>query len=243
MIKITGLHKNLGGKDVLNGVDLEIKTGETMVILGGSGCGKSVLLKHITGLMAPDSGSIRFDDVELTALDEAGWNRYRLKFGMLFQGAALFDSMSVWNNVAFPLLEFTNKTREDVNRLVEEKLELVGLKEAIHKMPAELSGGMRKRAGLARAIVMEPQIILYDEPTTGLDPIMSDVINRLIRDLNKRLGVTAVVVTHDMESAYFVGDRMAMLYDGRVLETGTPDEMRKSSNDYVRQFINRQCYK
>lgn len=237
MIKITGLHKELGGRDVLQGVDLEIKTGESMVILGGSGCGKSVLLKHIVGLIRPDSGSISLDGLELSALDENGWNKHRLKFGMLFQGGALFDSMNVWENVAFPVLEFTSKNREEAGKLVEEKLEMVGLKEAIFKMPAELSGGMKKRVALARAIIMDPQIILYDEPTTGLDPLMSDVINRLIRDLNKRLGVTAVIVTHDMNSANFVADRMAMLHEGRIIEVGTPVEIRNSGNPYVKSFI------
>lgn len=240
-IKISGLKKSLGGKEVLRGVDLEIMQGETMVVMGGSGCGKSVLLKHIMGLMEPDSGRIWHGEVELTSLDEKGWIGQRRMISMLFQGGALFDSMSVGGNLSFPLVEFTDKKKDEIKRIVAEKLALVGLSGIEDKMPGDLSGGMKKRVALARAIIMEPKVMLYDEPTTGLDPLTSEVINDLIRDLNKRLGVTAIVVTHDMGSAFKVGDRLAMLHEGVIVETGTAEQIRNSSNDLVRRFVRGSC--
>jgi len=237
MIKLRGLTKKLGRKQVLDGLDLDIQTGETIVVLGPSGTGKSVLLKHIIGLMTPDAGSIEVDGDELIGMKERELNEVRKRFGMLFQGAALFDSMTVGENVGLSLREHLHLSEPDIRKRVTERLDWVGLKGVEEVKPASLSGGMRKRAGLARAIAMDPQVILYDEPTTGLDPIMSDVINQLIRDLQKRMGVTSVVVTHDMTSAYKVADRMAMLYGGKVVFTGTVDEVRNTRDPLMRQFI------
>jgi phospholipid/cholesterol/gamma-HCH transport system ATP-binding protein len=237
VIQLTGVHKAFGTKQVLRGVDLDIERGETMVIIGGSGSGKSVLIKHVIGLLDPDQGNILIDGEDLCALSAAQLARMRQRFGMLFQGAALFDSMPVWQNVGFALLQHTDLPKKRVREVAQEKLELVGMPDVLELMPAELSGGMRKRVGLARAIAMDPEILLYDEPTTGLDPIMADVINRLIRSLQAQLNVTSVVITHDMVSAYHVGDRLAMLYKGEIIETGTPDQMRTSDNAVVHQFV------
>ena len=237
MIRIRGLARRLGHKPVLDGVDLEIPTGETLVILGRSGTGKSVLLKHIIGLMTPDSGTIEVDGQVVTGLREHDLNEVRKRFGMLFQGAALFDSMTVGDNVALALREHTRMSEAEIAARVAERLEWVGLPGSEAMKPASLSGGMRKRVGLARAIAMDPAYILYDEPTTGLDPIMSDVINRLIRALQKRIGVTSIVVTHDLHSAWHVADRMAMLDHGKIVFTGTPDEARATSLPVVKQFL------
>ena len=237
MIEIKALAKAFDTHPILNGVDLTIKTGETMVIIGRSGCGKSVLLKHVIGLMQPDHGSVLIDGVDLTAAHGRALDELRLKFGMLFQSAALFDSMSVEDNVAFALREHTAMSVEAIRQRVQECLSLVGLEGADELYPAELSGGMRKRAGLARALAMNPEIILYDEPTTGIDPIMGDVIDSLIMALRDRLKVTSVVVTHDMRSAYKIADRIAMLYNGRIVALGSPDEIRTSPNPVVQQFI------
>jgi phospholipid/cholesterol/gamma-HCH transport system ATP-binding protein len=237
MIEVHDLYKSFGQKAVLKGVDLAIERGETMVIIGGSGSGKSVLIKHMIGLLAPDRGSVTIGGEDLTGAKDEDLNRIRRRFGMLFQSAALFDSMPVWQNVGFGLIEHLHLPRPKVRDAAQEKLEMVGLPDVLDLMPAELSGGMRKRVGLARAIAMDPEILLYDEPTTGLDPIMADVINRLIRALQERLKVTSVVITHDMVSAYHVGDRLAMLYQGRIIEIGTPDEIRGSENAIVHQFV------
>jgi phospholipid/cholesterol/gamma-HCH transport system ATP-binding protein len=237
MIKIRGLKKRLGGKQVLDGVDLDIPTGCTMVILGRSGTGKSVLLKHIIGLMQPDSGTIEVDGAEITGMATRELNEVRKRFGMLFQSAALFDSLTVGENVALQLREHTPLDAGEIARRVHERLDWVGMSGIEDMKPASLSGGMRKRVGLARAIAMDPAYILYDEPTTGLDPIMSDVINRLIRSLQARIGVTSVVVTHDLRSAWHVGDRLALLHEGRVVFTGTPLEARATGNALVKQFI------
>ena len=237
MIQIRGLKKRLGNRNVLDGVDLDIPTGKTLVIMGRSGTGKSVLLKHIIGLMKPDAGTITVDGTQLVGLKERGLNEVRIRFGLLFQGGALFDSMTVGENVAVPLKEHTHMSKAEIEARVTERLEWVGLQAVEDVKPASLSGGMRKRVGLARAIVMDPAYILYDEPTTGLDPIMSDVINRLIRSMQTRMGVTGIVVTHDMNSAYHVGDILALLHDGKVVVTGTPDEARNTSDPMVRQFI------
>ncbi|MBI3324999.1 MAG: ABC transporter ATP-binding protein [Candidatus Omnitrophica bacterium] len=237
MIEIKDLVKSFGEHLVLNRVKLTIKTGETMVIIGRSGGGKSVLLKHIIGLMKPDSGAVLIDDVDITHLSGRPLDEIRKKFGMLFQGAALFDSMSVEENVGFALREHADMDPQSIRKRVQECLALVGLQGIEELHPAELSGGMRKRVGLARAVAMNPEIILYDEPTTGVDPIMGDVINELIIALRDRLKVTSVMVTHDMRSAYKVADRIAMLYNGAIIEVGTPDEIKKSASPVVQQFI------
>ena len=237
MIRIRGLKKKLGAKQVLDGVDLDVETGESIVIMGRSGTGKSVLLKHIIGLMTPDEGSIEVDGVNIVGLSERDLNEIRKRFGMLFQGAALFDSMTVGENVGLALVEHLRLPRPEVRRRVAERLEWVGLTGVEGMKPASLSGGMRKRVGLARAIAMDPRYILYDEPTTGLDPILAGSIVELIKSLQSRLGVTSIVVTHDMASAYKVADRMAMLDGGRIVFSGTPDETRQTRDPLVRQFI------
>jgi phospholipid/cholesterol/gamma-HCH transport system ATP-binding protein len=237
MIRLDGLYKNFGSKMVLQGLDLEIKRGETMVIIGRSGEGKSVLLKCILNLVEPDNGKIWFDGQNVLQMSEKGKARFRQRFGMLFQGAALFDSMNVAENVSFGLRRLTDYSEEKIREIVREKLALVGLKDIEALKPAELSGGMKKRVGLARAIAMNPEVILYDEPTTGLDPIMADAINDLILQMQKKLAVTSIVVTHDMTSAYKIADRIAMLHLGRIVETGTPARIKNSKNPLVHQFI------
>lgn len=237
MIQLEGVYKAFGTKKVLNGVDLSVKTGETMVIIGGSGSGKSVLMKHVIGLLFPDRGRASIDGADLATLSSDELNEVRKRFGMLFQGAALFDSMPVWQNVGFALTYHTDFSEKKIRDIAEEKLAMVGLTDVLDLMPSELSGGMRKRVGLARAIAMDPEILLYDEPTTGLDPIMADVINRLTRTLQKQLGVTSLVITHDMVSAYHVADRIAMLYKGEIIETDTPKAIRESQNAIVHQFV------
>ena len=237
MIRIQGLRKRLGRKQVLDGVDLDIPTGETVVVMGPSGTGKSVLLKHIVALMTPDAGAIEVDGEDIVSMKEAELNRVRQRFGMLFQGSALFDSLTVGENVGLALREHTRMDEAAIRQRVAERLDWVGLEGIENQKPASLSGGMRKRVGLARAIAMDPQFILYDEPTTGLDPIMADVIDQLIRAMQKRMGVTSVVVTHDIPSAYKVGDRIAMLNEGKVVFQGTPEETRNTRDPMVRQFI------
>lgn len=237
MIRIRGLRKKLGGKQVLDGIELDVPAGCTLVILGRSGTGKSVLLKHIIGLMQPDEGTIEVDGQIITGLSERELNEVRKRFGMLFQSAALFDSLSVGENIALPLREHTRMTPAEISQRVRERLEWVGMQGIEENRTSSLSGGMRKRVGLARAIAMDPAYILYDEPTTGLDPIMADVINRLIRSLQKRIGVTSIVVTHDLHSAMQVGDELALIHEGRVVFTGTPAEARETESVLVRQFI------
>jgi len=237
MIRVRGLRKRLGAKQVLDGVDLDIQAGETVVVMGRSGSGKSVLLKHIIGLMTPDEGSIEVEEQEIVGMGERDLDSVRRRFGMLFQSAALFDSLTVGDNVGLGLREHLRLDDTEVRRRVAERLEWVGLAGVEAMKPASLSGGMRKRVGLARALAMDPQYILYDEPTTGLDPIMADAIDQLIRSLQKRLGVTSVVVTHDMTSAYKMADRMVMLHEGKMVFSGTPDETRAATNAVVRQFV------
>ncbi len=237
MIKIQGIHKWFGPHHVLRGVDLTIKEGETIVIIGRSGCGKSVLLKHIMAILEPDEGDIQIDGRSMFSMLPDEQDQCRLQLGMLFQGAALFDSLTVLENVGFSLFEHTRLTEEVISQKVFEKLRMVGLEGIEDLMPASLSGGMKKRVGLARAICNEPKIILYDEPTTGLDPINADVINELILRMQKQLKVVSIVVTHDMTSAYKVADRIAMLYEGRIIGIGTPEEIRNSPDPVIQQFI------
>jgi phospholipid/cholesterol/gamma-HCH transport system ATP-binding protein len=237
MIEIINLCKSFNGHVVLDNLNLNINSGETTVIIGRSGCGKSVLLKHIIGIMKPDRGQVLINGKDVVRMDDKELNGLRMNFGMLFQGAALFDSLNVLENVAFGLIEHTNASREEIRKRVEESLALVGLKGIEEKKPAELSGGMRKRVGLARAICLRPQIILYDEPTTGVDPIMGDAINDLIIELHNHLKVTSIAVTHDMTSAYKIANRIAMLYNGKIIAVGKPDEIKNANNPIVRQFV------
>ena len=238
MIVVHGLKKSFGHRPVLRGIDLKIDAGETVAIIGGSGCGKSTLLKCVIGLVRPDEGSITVDGMDLTKLaEDYDIADYRRRFGYLFQEGALFDSMSVWQNVTFGLRYLSDIPPSKYRRIAADKLALVGLKDVEDLRPSELSGGMKKRVALARAIAAEPSYILYDEPTTGLDPIMSDVINDLIMDLQKKLKVTAIVVTHDMKSAYKVASRIAMLHEGRILGDAPPAEIKTTKNPYIRQFV------
>lgn len=237
-IQIKNLKKAFGHKQVLNGLSLDVKRGESLVILGGSGTGKSVLLRCLLGLVQPDSGEITIDGQPITMLTEKDRYQIMRKFGMLFQAGALFDSLSVWENVAFGLLQ-QNKPAKEAKKVAIEKLAAVGLAADVADMaPSQLSGGMRKRVALARAICLEPEIILYDEPTTGLDPITSDVINELILKLKKTLGATSITITHDMKSAFKVADRIALLHQGNIIFQGSVAEVQSTTNPYVVQFIN-----
>jgi phospholipid/cholesterol/gamma-HCH transport system ATP-binding protein len=237
LIRLVDVHKSFGALRVLAGMNLAIQEHESVVVLGPSGTGKSVLLKHIVALLRPDKGQVFYRDQRVDVLQERELEPIRKKFGFLFQGSALFDSLTVFENVAFPLREHGNFKEREIADVVARKLEMVGLEGTQKKMPAELSGGMRKRVGLARAIALDPEVVLYDEPTTGLDPIRSDVINELILKLNDELRVTSVVVTHDMTSAFKVADRMVMLLDGKVVAEGKPDEIRNSPDEEVQRFV------
>ena len=237
LIELKKISKRFGRQVVLDGVDLQVPEGQSLVIIGASGSGKSVMLKHMVGLLQPDSGEVYFDDKRIDKLPEIELSKVRIQFGFLFQMGALFDSMNVEENVAFPLVEHTDKAPDEINRLVDEKLRMVGLPEVRKKMPAELSGGQRKRIALARAIALSPRAILYDEPTTGLDPIRSDVINELILKLQHELKVTSVVVTHDMHSAFKIADRIVMLQNGKLIFDGTPQQIRESDHPDVRRFV------
>jgi phospholipid/cholesterol/gamma-HCH transport system ATP-binding protein len=237
MIKLTDVHKSFGAQKVLNGLNLEIPEGKVTAIIGPSGEGKSVLLKHIIGLLQPDSGRIEVDGESILGLRRSQLNRIREKFGMLFQNAALFDSMSVFENVAFPLQEKTKLTSDEIRRRVVSALEDVGLKNVENKFPDELSGGMKKRVGLARAVVLSPKIILFDEPTTGLDPVIKRAIHHLIRETHAKFGFTAVVVSHEIPEIFDIAQNVAMLYQGKILQHGTPDEIQASTDPVVRQFI------
>ena len=237
MISLQDVSKAFGGKTVLDGLSIDVARGESLVIVGGSGTGKSVTLKHIIGLIKPDSGRIVVAGDDLCCMSPLELNRFRRLFGMSFQEGALFDSMSVFENVAFPLRRHTRNSEELIRARVRECLDLVHLEGVDAKRPSELSGGMRRRVGFARAIALEPEILLFDEPTTGLDPVISDVVAGLIVEMDDRLGTTTVTITHDMKVAFKIADRIAMLYKGRVVESGTPDEFRNSTNPIVRQFI------
>ncbi len=239
VIEVRDLWKSFGDQEVLRGINLTVLDGETMVVLGPSGCGKSVLLKHVIGLMKPDRGSIVVEGDELTGLDAHELKDLRMRFGMVFQGAALFDSMTVGENVGLPLKEHRGTVGEELAALVEEKLEMVGLAGVSHLQPSELSGGMKKRVALARAIALDPDIVLYDEPTTGLDPIMAEQINQLIRALQRKIHATSIVVTHDLHSAKFTGDKIALMHEGRIELVGTMDDHKNSDNEAVRIFIAR----
>lgn len=237
VIKVENLVKSFGSRKVLDGVDLEIYKGETFVVMGGSGCGKSTILRHLTGGLKPDAGSVYLFGDDISTANETKMDEIRKRFGMLFQSAALFDSLTVEENISLPLREHTKLDEHIIKIMVKMKLELLGLRGFGHLMPSQLSGGMKKRVGLARAIALDPEIIFYDEPSAGLDPVVTAVIDKLILDLSEKLSITSVVVTHDMNSVFRIADRIAMLHKGKVLEIGTKDEIKNSKNEYVKQFI------
>lgn len=240
MIEIYNLHKSFGNKKVLDGINLQIEKGETIVIIGRSGSGKSVLIKHIVGLLMPDEGHVKVEGLQVDELSEKELYEMRKNFGFLFQGSALFDSMTVEENVSLPLIESSNNyKKKEIEKIVAEKLELVGLSGIQKLKPSELSGGMKKRVGLARALVTNPKYILYDEPTTGLDPIMSDSIDNLIKELAHKLNVTSVVVTHDMYSVKNVADKVAMVHDGKIHFVGNPNDLLSSKDEIIIDFIKR----
>jgi phospholipid/cholesterol/gamma-HCH transport system ATP-binding protein len=237
LIELHNIYKSFGRQHVLRGVSLSVERGDSLVIIGASGSGKSVILKHIVGLLKPDDGEVYFDGKRIDTLPERKLMEVRQHFGFLFQMSALFDSQSVFENVAFPLTEHTHKSAREIEELVKRNLELVGLPDVGKKMPAELSGGQKKRVALARAIAMGPDVVLYDEPTTGLDPIRADVINELILKLQRELTITSVVVTHDMQSAFKVATRIVMLHEGTILFNSTPEEVQRAEEPIVRRFV------
>jgi phospholipid/cholesterol/gamma-HCH transport system ATP-binding protein len=236
-IRIVDLQKQFGSQKVLDGVNLDIERGKITVIIGKSGGGKSVLLKHLIGLIKPESGEIWVDDVDITKLSETDLNETRKKFGMLFQEAALFDSMNVYDNVAFPLREHTKMSEKEIEGAVEEKLKRVGLLEFGEKMPSELSGGMRKRVGLARALMLDPEIVLFDEPTSALDPVISATIMDLIRETQEHLKKTYVIISHDILGMFRIADKVAMLSNGKIVAQGTPHEVKRSRDEMVQEFL------
>ncbi|MDB5323156.1 MAG: putative transporter ATP-binding protein [Phycisphaerales bacterium] len=237
LIELKHLSKAFGHLVVLKELDLNIEAGQSLVIIGASGTGKSVLLKHIVGLLRPDGGEIWFDGNRVDQMPETDLMDVRKRFGFLFQGGALFDSLDVCDNIAFPLVEHTRKSAAEIRQVVAQKLEMVGLPHFERKMPAQLSGGQRKRVALARAIALDPEVILYDEPTTGLDPVRSDVINQLIIKLQRELKVTSITVTHDMQSAFKIADRIVMLHEGKIIFDGTPAEIQTTEIKIVRDFV------
>src|SRR5690348_15755451 len=237
MIAVRSLAKKIGQQEILRGVDLEVRTGETLVIIGRSGGGKSVLLKHLVGLMEPDAGEIWIQGQNIIGIKERQLAAIRQKVGILFQGGALFDSMTVADNIAFPLREAGERDPKLLRSKVAEMLEVMEMEGEEDKMPESLSGGMKKRVGLARAIIRRPSCVLYDEPTSGLDPVVADSINRLIRRLQHRFGITSIVVTHDMKSAFDVADRIAYLHEGQIYFHGTPDELRLSTDNLIQDFL------
>lgn len=239
MIRLEGLHKGFGSRQILKGVDLEIPVGQTTVVFGVSGGGKSTIIKHIVGLLQPDKGNVYVDDVRVNGADEATLLAVRKKVGFLFQNGALFDSMNIRDNVAFPIVEHQHLSEEEIEKIVDEKLNMVGLRpDDVKKLyPDELSGGMRKRAGLARTLALEPDIILYDEPTSGLDPVTSDKITQMIRMLQRDLGVTSILISHDIKESFKAGDFFVMLYDGKIIETGDKEHFQTTDNPVIQQFI------
>ncbi len=237
MIRMSGIHKRLGGKQILRGADMFVAPGETRSVIGRSGEGKSVLIKHICGLMKADQGTILVDGEDISDYDEKEMLPIRKKVGLIFQYAALFDSLNVLQNVGFSLFEERELSEKEIREIVIENLRMVQLGDILDKMPSELSGGMRKRVGLARAIINKPKILLYDEPTSGLDPVTSDAINQLMMKLAKELNATSVVITHDMNSAFMISDKISMLLNGEVIYTGSPTEIRNTDNEIVQQFI------
>lgn len=237
MIDLIDVHKAFGPKRVLSGLNLHVERGETSVIIGRNGIGKTVTFKHIMGLLKPDRGRVLVEGDDITQMGEAELIGVRDKFGYVFQGCALLDWLTIAENVALPLRERTRMSRREIHQVVAEKLELMGLEDAGHLYPAECSGGMKKRAAVSRAIARDPEIILYDEPTAGLDPIMASTVNDLIIELRQKLSITSLVVTHDMASAYAIADRIGMLHHGKIIEIGTPDEIRATRDPVVRQFI------
>jgi len=237
MIKVVDLHKTFRGQTVLKGINLELETGKVTTIIGGSGSGKTVLLKHLNALLRPDRGKVLVDGEDITRLGDRDLNEIRRKFGVLFQGAALLDSMTLYDNVAFPLREKSRLTESEIQKRVEERLAQVGLAGMGYKYPAEVSGGMKKRAGLARALAMEPEIVLFDEPTTGLDPVLGKSIHELIRKMHATFGFTGVIVSHDIPEVFKISDRVAMLANGVIVEAGATEEFLGSKNPVVRQFL------
>jgi phospholipid/cholesterol/gamma-HCH transport system ATP-binding protein len=237
MIELKGVNKSFGSQIVLNGLNLEIATGQITAIIGPSGEGKSVLLKHMIGLLRPDAGSVIVDGEEISGLSRGEMNRVRERFGMLFQNAALFDSLTVFENVAFPLQEKTRLSDAEITQRVHDALSHVGLAGVDGKYPDQLSGGMKKRVGLARALLMNPRIVLFDEPTTGLDPVISRAIHQLIKETHAEFGYTAVVVSHEIPEIFDISDRVAVLYRGAIIEAGTPQQIQSSADPVVRQFI------
>jgi phospholipid/cholesterol/gamma-HCH transport system ATP-binding protein len=237
MIEVQGLHKSFGKHKVLQGIDLKVEEGSTAVILGGSGSGKTVLMKHMIGLLKPDQGEVRIEGENIVPLDPLELERVRRKFGMVFQAAALFDSMNVYENVSFALREHTNKSEAEMREIVRQKLDIVGLRNVEEKFPADLSGGMRKRVGLARAIVLDPKIVLYDEPTTGLDPITTDYVDEMILEAKAKLRVTSVVISHDIASSFKVADHIAFLSGGVMVEQGPPAKMRNATHPALQKFL------
>jgi phospholipid/cholesterol/gamma-HCH transport system ATP-binding protein len=236
-IRIHDLHKSFGPKVVLDGVDIDIAAAESLVIIGGSGTGKSVLLKHIIGLLRPDSGTVEVDGTAVESLGNREITEFRRKFGMAFQEGALFDSMTIWQNVAFPLQRLTKMSHQEIDARVEECLEMVRLEGVSDKLPSQLSGGMRRRVGFARAVAHQPEILLFDEPTTGLDPVTTALIDEVIIDLSNRLKTTTITITHDMESAFRIGDRIAMLNRGKIIAEAPPEEFKRLADPRVQQFI------
>jgi len=237
VIIVKDLKKAFGARTVLKDISFDVTRAETLVILGGSGCGKSTLLRCLIGAYRPDAGSVRIFGKDITRISERQLDEIRLRFGIVFQTGALYNSMRVGENVALPLREHTNLSENIIKIMVKMKLELVGLRDFEDLFPAQISGGMKKRVALARAVALDPEILFYDEPTSGLDPIVAGVIDKLIMDLSKKLGVTSVVVTHNMASAFRIADRIIVLYDGNIIQEGSPEEIRNSGNAFVRQFI------
>ncbi|MGB8170277.1 MAG: ATP-binding cassette domain-containing protein [Chthoniobacteraceae bacterium] len=237
LLEFRDLRLAFAEKEILFGVNLRVLQGERLVVLGQSGGGKSTLLRLILGILKPTGGSITFKGLEVARMGRRRLNRMRQKIGMVFQSSALISSLSVRDNIALPLEELTRKTRGEIDRLVDEKLEMVGMADARHKMPAELSGGMRKRIGLARGIIMDPELILYDEPSAGLDPVISSVIDELIVELSEKIGATSIIVTHEMDSAFKIATRMAMLFQGKIIAHDTPERFKNSNDPIVAQFI------